>query len=246
MTFTAQIEAKTAKKRSFIGTLMKGMCILIAVLAVSLFAAHLRWKYSGSDQWRLETDKSGVKIYSKKISGSTLKRFRAVTRVKTSMNRVVAAMNDNSLESCAEWISGCVLAEKIDQWNSQGQYSLTHFRVNAVAPISPRELVLKMQFSQDAQSKAVTIDVTAIPDMIPESKGCVLVKHMHNVWHWTPLKDGEVEVEVATDIDPRLPYFLANNGRVDPLFHIFSHLQSFLDKKRFDDVKYSFIREPTK
>ena len=242
-TETAKIETLVSK-RSLTRRLLKGTLILVGVFAAFLLAAHLIWKYSGSSQWQLEMDKSGIKIYSLKVPGSTLKQFRAVTRVKTTMNRVVAAMNDLSLENCAQWVPGCVMAKPIEPWNSQGLYSLTYYRMNASFPFSPRELVLKMQFSQDPRSKVITIDATAIPDRMPETKGCVLVKHMHNRWLWTPLKDGEVEAVVTSDVDPRLPYFLTNSVRVPSQFHIFSNLQTFLDKKRYDDKTFPFIQEP--
>jgi hypothetical protein len=244
-TETAKIETVT-KKRSLTRRLLKGTLILVGVFAAFLLAAHMIWKYSGTSKWQPEMDKSGVKIYSLKVPGSTLKRFRAVTRVKTTMNRAVAALNDYSIENCAQWVPGCAISKEIQPWNSQGLYSLTYYRMNFNFPISPRELVLKMQYSQDSQSKAVTIDARAIPDMIPQTKGCVLIVHMHNRWRWTPLKDGEVEAEVTSDVDPRFPYFITNSGRVPYMFHIFSNLQAFLDKKRYDKVTFPFIQEPPK
>ena len=237
-------ETTAVKKRSLLGKLFNIAMVSGVVLIVGALIAHMAWKYSGSNQWELELDKNGVKVYSLKSPGSTLKKFKMTTRVKTTLNRAVAALSDHSLENCKDWIPGCASSTSIEPWNPQGLYSINAYRVELPFPFSPRDLVLKDQYSQDPQSKAVTVHVMAIPNVLAENDCCVRVRHMHNVWHWTPLKDGEVELEIVSDLDTRLPYIMAN-GRVDNLYRFGSRMQTLLDKEQYQSQKFDFIKEPS-
>ncbi|HZR59121.1 MAG TPA: START domain-containing protein [Terriglobales bacterium] len=236
--------AATAKKSNWMGKFSKVALVIILVSIAGVSILHLIWKYSGSSQWKLELDKDGVQVYSLKSPGSTLKHYRIVSRIKTTLNRVVANFRDDSLQNCKDWIPGCASENTIESWNSQGQYSILDYRVNLPFPFSPRELVVKEQFSQDPQSKSVFIDVMAVPDALPEDKCCVRVTHMHNRWRWTPLKNGEVEVEIMEDMDPQLPYVLTNS-RAAGLCKFLSRVPTLLNKEQYQNQKFDFIQEPS-
>ena len=94
-----------------------GALTLVAILSI----AHLAWKNSGSNTWELEIDKNGVKVYSLKSPGSTLKQFKMVTRIKTTLNRAVASLVDTDLQKCKDWIKSCVSFQSVVPWNQQGQ-----------------------------------------------------------------------------------------------------------------------------
>ena len=49
-----------------------GALTLVVILSIAPFAskAHFAWKRSGSNQWELEIDKDGVKVYSSKSPDS--------------------------------------------------------------------------------------------------------------------------------------------------------------------------------
>ena len=112
-------------------------------LAVILLIAHLAWKRSGSNQWELEIDKDGVKVYSLKSPGSSLKQFKMVTRLKTTLNRAVASLTDNDLENCTDWFKNCVSVQPVVPWDPQGKYLVTLYRVNYPSLFSLREILTK-------------------------------------------------------------------------------------------------------
>jgi START domain-containing protein len=242
----ATIQATTTKKkRSFVRTLLRITLATSFVLGVGLFTAHLVWKSSGSGKWQLEIDKDGVQVYSMKSPGSTLKHFKIVGRLKTTLHHVVAVFNDTSLEHCKEWLD-CSSASAIEPWNPEGHYLIALYQVDLFpGPVSAREFLLKYQFSQDPQSKALSIDVTAVPELLPENKCCVRVTHLHNRWLWTPLKNGEVEVEVVEDADLRLPYVLAN-ARAKLVWEFMSAMPGLMDRERYpnENEKFDFVQEP--
>lgn len=240
---TIHATISTGKKRSLARTLLRIALVTGLVLVVGLFTAHLVWKSSGSGKWRLEIDRGGIQVYSMKSPGSTLKHFRVVSRAKTSLQHVVAVFTDTSLQHCNDWLRTCSSSWPIEAWNAEGHYQLAFYRVNLSWPFSPREFVLKVQFGQDPQSKALSIDVMAAPELLPEDKCCVRVTHMHNRWRWTPVKNGEVEVEILEDMDVRLPYFLVN-ARAKQLWSFMSRVPGLLDREQYPNEKFDFVEEP--
>jgi hypothetical protein len=46
--------------------------------------------------------------------------------------------------------------------------------------------------------------------MLPQNNCCYRVADMHNVWVFTPLKDGEVGVQYTMHLDQGIPYFMFN------------------------------------
>jgi hypothetical protein len=236
-------ESTNTRKLSVLSKLSRVALGGCAALIAGLFIAHVAWKYSGSNQWQLDSDRNGVKVYSRKTPGSTLKQFKAVTRVTTTLNRVVAAMNDNSSQNCKDWMPICAGLKSIEPWNPQGLYSITYFRLDLPFPFSPRDLVYKTQISQDPVSKAVTVYLLALPGMVPENKCCVRVTQIHNRWIWSPLKDGEVELQLFSDMDARVPYFLANK-RGDDLGRLLSRVPQLLSKQQYQNEKVDYIQEP--
>jgi hypothetical protein len=235
--------AVTPKKAGWARKLLRIVLATGFVLVVGLLAAHLVWKMSGSGKWQLEIDKNGVQVYTMKVPGSTLKHFKAVGKAKTSLHRVMAFFTDSSIEHCHDIMSNCVTSAVVEPWNKDGHYWVGMVRAGLPRPFSPRELVMKDHFSQDPQSKTLFIDITAAPDLLPPDKCCVRVTQMDNRWRWTPLQNGEFEVEVIEDMDVKLPYILWN-ARAKEVWKIMSTVQVLMDKKKGPDEKFDFLQEP--
>ena len=215
-----------------------GALTLVAILSI----AHLAWKNSGSNQWELEIDKNRVKVYSLKSPGSVLKQFKGVTRIKTTLSRAVASMLDPDLENCVDWNELCVIVQSVEPWNPQGQYLINYYRSNNPPPLPPRDQVLKIQVTQDAKSKAVLIEVTAVPDRLPRNDCCYRVTHMRNSWRYTPVENGEIEIEHQQDADRGYPYDEVNKRAPDNIYRIFRRLPELLNKEKYHHASFDFIK----
>lgn len=190
----------------FLKVALYGGCFAAALL----IGAHYTWKMSGSDQWRLVSDKDGVRVYEMKEPGSTFMKYKATMRMKSTMNRIVAGMMDRDLKSCAEWNPGCVSEQTVQAWDQQDRSFVHFYRVNLPNPMAPREFLLKARFTPDAQDQSVFIQYTAMPDELPRNDCCYRVTHMNNNWRFTPAGKGEIEVDFMQDMDVGMPYFVYN------------------------------------
>jgi hypothetical protein len=81
--------------KKFMKVALYGGCFATALL----IGAHYTWKLSGSDQWRLVSDRDGVRVYEMKERGSAFMKYKATMRMKSTMNRIVAGMMDREAAS---------------------------------------------------------------------------------------------------------------------------------------------------
>ena len=201
-----------------------------ALLLTIAVAVHFTWMYSGSNRWESVIDKNGTQVYTLKAPGSLVKRVKGVTHVKASMNTVAAAMMSGTTEDCKKWFPGCSSIQSIKSSNAQDRIFL--FRVKAFRPFAPREFLLEGRTTQDSQTKAVTVEFTAVPDEIPQNACCYRVSHMANSWRFTPLDNGLVEVENRVNMDIGIPYFMFNRFMPGGQFRMLGRLQKYLDEKK--------------
>jgi hypothetical protein len=220
-----------------------GKYVLVAtgLAVVAGMAAQLAWTYSGSAKWELEIDKGGVAVYSLKYPGLNAKRYRVVTRVKTTMNRAVAAMMDTTHQNCKDWVGKCTTSELIDPWDPQSLHYVQMYRAAGKFPFAPREFVLKTQFSRDPVTHAVIAEFIATPDRLPADACCFRIPRMHNVFRFTPVGDGEVQMEWSENSEHGMPYFLRNDR--GPNLHRFfsSRAPKLLNKDSYKDATWSFL-----
>ena len=240
------IDSSTNKKhadasRIWTKRLVRALAMEVLFFAVVLFVSHWVWKFSGSNQWKLVIDRNGAKVYSLKEPGSSLEKFKGIVRVKTTMNRVVSALMDNSVENCADWIPGCVISKLIVPWNPQDLTFTGFWREDFPSPFRPRELVLRGQFSHLPDTKAINLQFIEMPGLIPRNDCCIRVTHMRNNWLITPLKDGEVEAQLVDDIDTQVPYVLVNRMGAEGIYEFLEDLPRLFNKDKYANMKWDFI-----
>jgi hypothetical protein len=230
----------TSRWRKVLNKVVKVFSIGIALVLMALLVAHFVWKYSGSGEWKLELEKNGIKVYSMKRPGSTLIQVKGTTRVRTKLNNIVTAMMDSSPESCKKYDSDCDAREVLEQ---DSTHFVQYFRLNVKPPFTPRDLVLKTQMSQDPRNKAVFVQVTALADRVPPNACCLRVKHMNNTWLYTPVENGEIEVQFTGDYDFGIPYILFNHFVPGNLYGLLSEVEKIFNGEKYHP-EYAFVQEP--
>lgn len=216
--------------------LLGGMLVLVAVAIV----AHLTWRYSGSNQWQKIGERHGVTFFSMKSPGANIKKFKAVWKIRSKLSRFVmfALEDDSDIEA------GFYDQRDIERHGDQ--LSWTKWKQRFSPYMQPREFVIKNQFSQDPNTKAVFYSVTATPDKIPPDDCCVRIARMTNTWRLEPLNNkGDIAVEwfVNMDIGGAVPYFVQNVVQPEGMRHFAPTVQRLLDREIYKNAKYDWIQE---
>lgn len=212
---------------------------LVAVVVVSM-PAHFIWKKSGSGEWKLYSDKKGVKCYTMKTPGSVYLKFKSIGTLQSTMSSVIKLMRD---PNAAEDV-GCYDAHMIDSVSPELMYYT--FKQNYFWPLKPREFVVKSDFIQNPETKAIVVTFNAAPDKIPPTKNCYRIVKMNNEWRYTPVGNGQIKYEFTyNSVDPggNFPYFLTNL-MVKVFFpEGFYQMPKILAKEKYKDARVDYVKE---
>jgi len=110
-------------------------------------------------------------------------------------------------------------------------------------PFKPKEMVVLLNYAQDKQTKAVTINVQAAPTRIPPTPGASRVTHLNNIFRLTPLPSGEVEWEIDGDVDMGIFYPIANLAMPQYLFKDLGRLKNVVLTEKYQKARLISVRE---
>lgn len=185
----------------------KYILLLFSVLSTTLLA--------GDSSWKLEKDKEGIKIFNRSLEGSKLKEYKGETTINASVNQLVALFkdinkHDKIFYKCKK---GSV---KLQKKVSDNEF-YTYMVIEVPWPATNRDVVTKYVFNKPETNGAVTIELNAEKNMIPEVKGLVRVPSMKGYWKFIPLPNGQTKVIHQAYSSPggNVPEALANNASVD-------------------------------
>lgn len=191
------------------------------------------------ESWTLKKDKEGIKVYTKKVEGSDYKAFRGTTTIDAPATAVVAAIRD--LDSYVKWShmtkTASILAEN-------GETELvTYVQSDAPWPVSDRDGIYVLNFSQDPTSKVIKITTTCSPDYIAQKEGYVRVPSTEGFWEITPKGTNKCLVNYENHSEPggSIPGWLANSSVINIPFNTLSGLKEVAKERKYQGKSYGFI-----
>ena len=208
------------------------LTFLILLSGFSIFA---------QDNWELRKNKDNIKVYTKKVEGFSMKAFKATSVLETTIPRLVAVMMDaDNFYKVVPTSKSSKLLKIVS--DSERIYYVSS---DAPWPVSDRDGIYSMKFSQDPNTKAVTIEVGCLPDYIAKNDGYVRVPASEGLWRFTPFSDGKVEVYYQNVSDPggSIPTWLANSSVINIPFETIKNLEERVAMKEYDGQTFSFLEK---
>ncbi|CAN7392664.1 hypothetical protein LJR230_002310 [Trinickia sp. LjRoot230] len=244
------LQSFQTKRRARLGRLARGIALTVPVLVTLVVIANWLWLIGGSGKWVPKVDRDGVRIYTMKTPGSPVLKVRGVARFKQfSLSNHIAPLLDESIQNpadCAKWVTGCLGYRILEHWSARTQRNTTMWTVSLFAPFSPREMLLQGQVRQDPKTRVVTLENFAAPNALPPNPCCVRLEHLDNLWRYTPLPDGSIEVDVLYDLDMggAFPQLLQNLHAPDIVFGLLSKdIPKLLNQPRYRNAHLTFLDE---
>lgn len=192
-------------------------------------------------EFKLEKEKNGVAVYTRKIEGSSLKEFKGVTTIKTSLMSLVVLMDDT--EAYTQWLHECTQAKLLNKINLKERVSYTV--IHAPWPVSDRDTVTYSKIVQDPKSKIVTIYLKGVPGQYPVQSGKVRVPSLKGFWQFIPNKNGYTTVVYQLHSEPggSLPDALANSTVVDIPYNTLLNMHKVVKQEKYQTGKIAEVQE---
>lgn len=227
---------------------LKNTVLALMFLVTLSFVANWLWTMSGSNQWELKIDEGGTQVYTLKAPGATMLKIRAVMQTKefTLSNHLAPLLDTTIQDDCAKWVPGCLSYKILQPWNPATKSNVTMWTLGMPGPFSPREILLQGQLTQDPVSKVLTLENIAVPNKIAPNDCCVRLSHVHNVWRYTPVGDGNIKVEFVNDMDMggAFPKFLLNLGAPGEIHKMLTvDNPKLLRQEKYRNARLDFIDE---
>lgn len=158
--------------------------------------------------WQVASHHDGLTIYTRLVPGQDLKDFRGITRVHASMREVVAMLVD--VDSMPDWFFNMREARVLDVGGPQG--SFLYLVIKGFWPVRDRDAVVKVGWTQDPHTLALSFSGVAAPDYYPPMRERVRIPRMKSGWTITPVSATETEIQLDGNADPggHVPVWLAN------------------------------------
>ena len=206
-----------------------------------LFLPMYCFAQSTTADWQLKKDKNGIAIYTRKVANSDFRELRSVAYQKTSLNSIVALLND--WESYPEWVYKCGKSTTLKRISNT---ELIHYQtVVAPWPAENRDFIATIKIAQDEKTRIVTIKSICYANFIAPVAHHVRIMEFNACWTLIPLKDGTIQILYQLLVDPGgfIPAWLVNMAVVDGPYETMLHFKEMIVKEKYQKEKFPFIKE---
>lgn len=213
---------------------LKRAGLSLVVVLVALLAIDIAWTNSGSNEWKVVSDRDGIRISALKTPGYSLMKYKVNVRFESELSHVLFTLTD--LDTGKDF--GASDIRRIEQVSAPPVfYAYDTYKLTLPRPFGEVEVVILNQCYQDPETKRVHINVYAAPNKLPSEGKVTRVVHLSNHWTLTPAEGGGVDVESISEMDLGLPYVLANLAMPDVIDAQINTMREMLKKERYKQGK---------
>ena len=191
-----------------------------------------------ADKWTVLKAADGVEISSRPSTGSPINDIRSTAKIKASLDSVVALLRDYSARP--QWDSMCGEVKVLKQ---DATSETVYVQTKIPWPVTDRDLVMRVEWTQDATTGVVTMHAIGTPDAAPPHEGRVRMASFDNVWTFTPMDGGIVAVESIAHADPGgpMPVFMINKLSSDAPLEAMRKIKSIAGNGRNTKTATAFM-----
>jgi len=213
-------------------------------LVVVLFL-FLQPGYVLAQQWQLQKDEQGIRVYLRDYPDSDIKEFKGEIRIQAGLGSLLAVMDDTS--ACEDWVYNCAEPILLQKISFTERYN---FQISKMPLfITNRGMVFHTQLSQEADSKTITMQMTASPDYCKDKKteSCqyiqniklVAITRSNGFYKFIPEADGWTRVIWQQHIEPggSLPGWVVNSLLLDLPFNTLNNLREIVRNHEYTRMR---------
>lgn len=208
---------------------------------VVVFVLYCVLPLNAQQDWELQKNEKDIKVYTRDISGSDFKEIKANTHFNHSLSEIVGLLTDMSAHK--KWIYNCKESRQLKEISPTELYYYMELKVPW--PVSNRDGVVCFKFSQDKETKVVTVSTQAFTGILPEIAGIVRVKKLLASWTFVPQPDGTIAAEYQVNTDPggSVPAWIVNLFAVTGPYESITKMKKLLAENTYKDSHFDFITD---
>jgi hypothetical protein len=182
-----------------------------------------------AQSWDFIKEKDGIKIYTRKEAGKSLKSYRGVTDINAPAEKIFALMED--IKNTDWWDKNLTLTKVLlYEKDKRAQYYLVY---NLPWPVTDRDLCVDVTITIDQVTGERMISAVSINGVIPESNNMLRIKDYRQTWTITPAGKEMTHVVLEGFVDPAgsIPDLISNMLIIDTPVKAIMGLRERIGKK---------------
>jgi len=199
---------------------------IFSTVVIGCFITFFSVQDFSQNNWEIDKNKDGIKVYTRVEKGSNFKAFKAIVEVDNTIGEIIKILKNVS--EYTNWY-GYIKTSKLLKTENDIQYN--YVETIFPWPYSNRDMVYKMSIEKYS-SGAVKILLKGLPNYIPKKKGIVRMKKAEGYILLQP-NNGKTEIIYVFHSEPgkNIPAWLANNSIANLPFKTLSGLKKMLKEK---------------
>lgn len=193
------------------------------------------------DDWTLQKDKNGIKVFSRKSTKYKLDELKVETVFDGRLSQLAAIVLD--VNNQHEWVYKTVKSQLLKEASLADIYYYTE--IEASWPFNNRDVVVHMTIQQNLQNKIMTIAAKNINDYYPEIKRRVRIQYSRANWTVTPINSTQFKVEYQIEVDPgnAVPAWILNLFAANGPYDSFINLKEKIKLPQYQNAKFTFLTD---
>lgn len=194
----------------------------------------------GQCDWKLSSEREGIKIYTGGVPGSTIKAIKVEAMFNATAAQLVALIMD--VNTSPDWVYHTKSSKLIKQVSASELYYYSE--VSLPWPAANRDFVAHLIVTQNPDTKVITIDGPAVAGFVPVKEGIVRIIDSKGKWIITPIGTNQIKVEYSIHVEPggSLPSWLVNMFATEGPLKIFAGIKVQLQKSAYKNIEFAFAR----
>jgi hypothetical protein len=190
------------------------------------------------EDWEMVKEEDGIKVYTKPVSTSDFKAFKATMTIDESIQSFLSVLYD--IEGLTSW--GYKLEDASLLKKSGDSLQIYYAEAKVPFPYKNRDGVYANTFKWDANAKILHVEIKLLDKYIAEKEGLVRLTGK-GYWKAKVLSSGKLEIVFEMEVDPGggIPAWMANMFADDSPYYTMLELQKVVKNKKYQNKTYSFI-----
>lgn len=179
--------------------------------------------------WDFVKEKNGIKIYTRKEAGKSLKSYRGVTDINSPADKIFAQMED--INDTDWWDKNLTQIKVLNyEKNRNAQYYLVY---DLPWPVPDRDLCVDVLITTNKVTGERKISANLLTGVIPESNDKVRIKDYRQIWTIIPSGKEMTHIVLEGSIDPSgtIPDWISNMLIIDSPYRAINGIRDRMANK---------------
>jgi len=177
------------------------------------------------EQWKLEKNSKGIKVFTRPVKGYDIKEFKAYTYINASPEKILDIIEDT--EKANQWIDKVEKSKLIKKLSDNA--CISYVTLGMPIGVTDRDMVLKKEVKK-LKNGGYKVIMTSAWDKYPLQEDYIRIKTARGYWIIKPEK-GTTKVVYAFFSDPEgsLPSWIVNMFLVDGPYKTLTNLKKMFE-----------------